>query len=840
MKPLISHHNPAQPDMFRPRLLDIINPDHPLVKLAASPAPAQTTTTLLDIRSPATADPPSTSLLTVSDAGDLWIRGQLVEYAYPGTITLDPSRLYWTLRDSAGNVLWALEAYNPTTGISTGNLLTVGTFESYCYDAEQEDAIFRVKTAAGLTVLALNQQGRATAAGLAPARETPTSTPPPATYTPLTPDAYASAPDFSGSLTTYLNQVAQPPHTEIRVSIPQAQARIYYGMPSGNPQRQLHDVTNMSWRRRWDPDKTTLANYGVVRYGVRCVNANSLRNQSILEWAWAAYDPGLQMLDVYEYDVKVYWNENSQAGDWMGVVDVAWSVVPANPPPDMSSPGRVHITATLQDSPQDPGYDDSDTALESDLFLYTVDFTGGHPWSGSFPRNDLDARTVHVGCQLVPGNTPNLDYIELTLWDPAYANRAHKRIFRSDTDPIENRLDIVSAMWDGRLWTTEDGEPDPENPYDYYYTQASDIFMEATVHWVALDPERPWETADDNTFPEDRYAIIVSDGTQPVSSTRTNFAWISAGNATTAPSMPSLSAWIERNGDAELPATADWSLQVWYTRPDRCDWDMYPGGSPGYETVNGGDEWYVDFGSTFRGGTARMTCDFDGKRCDHQFHIRGYNASREATIAHINQNNNGHSYAWAMAQVESELHHFNPPGTGGQQLPGPNELTDLVAQPNRGDSTPYGWGLFQLTRWDLNHDQQYEYPEPQHLWNWKTNTTVAIQILDDCKNTAQIFENAVSRTFNYPYGWDYVAAPNVLSFSSLEAATIQGFCSWSMSWEEYQLIAPNGLPRWYHSTCWILHYSIIDGMWYEFYGWEFVENTRNYVHRVDAAVRGGQ
>jgi len=34
MKPLISHPNPAQPDMFRPRLLDIINPGHPLVKLA--------------------------------------------------------------------------------------------------------------------------------------------------------------------------------------------------------------------------------------------------------------------------------------------------------------------------------------------------------------------------------------------------------------------------------------------------------------------------------------------------------------------------------------------------------------------------------------------------------------------------------------------------------------------------------------------------------------------------------------------------------------------------------------------------------------------------------------
>ena len=34
MKPQLSQSNPAQPDMFRPRLRDLVNPDHPLVKLA--------------------------------------------------------------------------------------------------------------------------------------------------------------------------------------------------------------------------------------------------------------------------------------------------------------------------------------------------------------------------------------------------------------------------------------------------------------------------------------------------------------------------------------------------------------------------------------------------------------------------------------------------------------------------------------------------------------------------------------------------------------------------------------------------------------------------------------
>jgi IS5 family transposase len=34
MRPSLGEPTPAQPDLFRPRLLDIIDPAHPLVRLA--------------------------------------------------------------------------------------------------------------------------------------------------------------------------------------------------------------------------------------------------------------------------------------------------------------------------------------------------------------------------------------------------------------------------------------------------------------------------------------------------------------------------------------------------------------------------------------------------------------------------------------------------------------------------------------------------------------------------------------------------------------------------------------------------------------------------------------
>ena len=61
---------------------------------------AQSPAILLDIKSPATASPPNESLVTINDAGDLWVKGQLYDHAFQSTITLDPAKEYWTLRDA--------------------------------------------------------------------------------------------------------------------------------------------------------------------------------------------------------------------------------------------------------------------------------------------------------------------------------------------------------------------------------------------------------------------------------------------------------------------------------------------------------------------------------------------------------------------------------------------------------------------------------------------------------------------------------------------------------------------------------------------------------------------
>ena len=161
--------------------------------------------------------------------------------------------------------------------------------------------------------------------------------------------------------------------------------------------------------------------------------------------------------------------------------------------------------------------------------------------------------TAKTRCCLMPRNIPAawIHHIELTLWDPAYPNMGHKRIFRSDTDPIPGRLEFVSDMWDGKLY--ENGVSGTA-----YYTQASDFFMQAIVYWRPAYPVpgcteggshvhsaacwKPWENGNyesSDEFQEDRYAIVVEDyDWGPVSSDPYNFAWIRPGGVSTPPAMP--------------------------------------------------------------------------------------------------------------------------------------------------------------------------------------------------------------------------------------------------------------------------------------------------------------
>ena len=263
--------------------------------------------------------PPGETLLTVSDVGDLWIKGHLYDYAFQSTITLDPNRDYWTLRDAAGKIVWALEVYNPTTGVSTGDLHAACTFESYCYNVEQDDAIFTCRTASGEAVYTLSASRRTKAKGNNLTQTQPKDFHgPPASYTPPTPDANAPAPNFLEDLEPYLS----PEYWGTYLYIPQAQARIVCFADPQNYSFQARDVTNTAWRIRLDPSKTTLAAYGLSDK-LRCTNAVDVYLGYPFPARWR-YATGS------EDDVWIVEDVYGGTG-WLPAEDTYWTFVSASP-----------------------------------------------------------------------------------------------------------------------------------------------------------------------------------------------------------------------------------------------------------------------------------------------------------------------------------------------------------------------------------------------------------------------------------------------------------------------------------------------------------------------------
>jgi len=682
------------------------------------------------------------------------IRGQLVEYAYPGLITLDPSRLYWTLRDSAGNVLWALEVYNPATGVSTGDLHAACTFESYCYNVEQDDAIFTCRTASGEAVYTLSASRRTKAKGNNLTQTQPKDFHgPPASYTPPTPDANAPAPNFLEDLEPYLS----PEYWGTYLYIPQAQARIYCFADPLNYPPPTRDVTKMAWRRRLSADITTLEGHG-VRYGLRCTDAEDLywdlwwgEPPVTPCWRWSIGPPPL----ITEDDVGIC--DDGEGGTaWSPVLDGGpyWSLLSFSPltltAQEYAAP--IPVQYALQNTPPNGGNDGQVTAT-SDMFLYTVHFHHPEPGVKTPPRKAGDP-SVNVGCCLMPRNVPAawIHHIELTLWDPAYPYPWHKRIISGPSGQA-----WISTMWDGKLYENGvSGTP--------YYTQASDFFMKAIVYWRPAYPVpgcteggqhthttacwKPWENGTYESldeFQEPRYAIVAEDYYWgPVSGDPYNFAWITPGDTT--PLMPLLSGYIVTNGTAALPATASWNLTITFPRPDPTrennDVSRYP--QSGGVTVGGSESWAVDFGGDIRGGEGVFACAFGAKSLTHRVHIRGLNPYDYAAVAYINNNDGVHWYAQRVARYESHVYvtpdnpayveasggadynQFYPWRYQGQTLPSDNPLTKRYGAPVYDPA--YGWGIMQLTKPSLNTRAT-----AQQVWDWHANVLGGIARLDTCR-----------------------------------------------------------------------------------------------------------
>jgi len=321
-------------------------------------------------------------------------------------------------------------------------------------------------------------------------------------------------------------------------------------------------------------------------------------------------------------------------------------------------------------------------------------------------------------------------------------------------------------MWNGKLYVDGNESTTP------YYTQASDVFMQATIHWNPLSPSKSWENnGDSNTFDEDRYAIVASDGTQPVSSCPTNFAWINS-----APAMPPLGAWLIVNGDAQIPSYLFWKLTITFPRPDKTAADISTYPASGVTQLPGGATWYPYFGTDCRGGEVLLqtfTSSGPFYSLTHKVHIRGLNPDDATAASYINTHCGSHWYALPIAKHETntwmpvespsnpEYYQYAPNGSyytihgailnqfypyrykvwegGAYVLRQPNQNAHEKDAQGRGypggpqhchdpNGQTVGYGMKQLT---------IPAASPQQVWDWKDNVNEGMSRLNTMRTSAR-------------------------------------------------------------------------------------------------------
>jgi hypothetical protein len=394
------------------------------VLLAASPAPAQSPAILLNIKSPATTSPPSESLLTLDEEGNLWIKGHLYDYAFQSTITLDPNRDYWTIRDTTGKIVWALEVYNPASGASTGDLYSIGSFEGWAADPDQTDAILRYTNASSEVVFSLTAAGEARSRRTGPQRD---SAPP---Y-PTVPQPPAIVPDTTPPLLTYpLPEAEYASFENLIIPKPFAQGRFFYNPTDNSVVGEPEDVTDIPWRRRWDPAKASLQAYG-ARIGSRYQN---IWHEIFGSDIWA-YNPGFCDEDGMVFRWTTYddnlWLAYMALNPWgmptwvEGYSDSYWTVSSISSSPSFTSARPQtpdDFSASMSNDPT-PGWNpecgatlDPATSAKSRLFRYWIEFDEKRKAS-AVPRKDGD-RWMNVRCRIVPQNVPLdwVDHLELKVW----------------------------------------------------------------------------------------------------------------------------------------------------------------------------------------------------------------------------------------------------------------------------------------------------------------------------------------------------------------------------------------------------------------------------------------
>ncbi|MDK3157540.1 hypothetical protein QPK87_13275 [Kamptonema cortianum] len=206
-------------------------------------------------------------------------------------------------------------------------------------------------------------------------------------------------------------------------------------------------------------------------------------------------------------------------------------------------------------------------------------------------------------------------------------------------------------------------------------------------------------------------------------------AWI-----TKDPEMPQLQIKVSPDN---LPSnlTISWKLQVTYNRPINSglpqDTVSIPANGQFTSPVSCAQpinifqhaDWSQAVNTGFFGGTATLTYSIGGSPAQSvSFTIAGKNPDPSQARSYIDQNNQGISYAYAIAKHESKGYaqaYYNQFENSGIPLH------------HEDDTGPGGFGVFQVT--GSATDNEYKIPRKE-IWNWRENIVAGINIVSAKRN----------------------------------------------------------------------------------------------------------
>jgi hypothetical protein len=216
-----------------------------------------------------------------------------------------------------------------------------------------------------------------------------------------------------------------------------------------------------------------------------------------------------------------------------------------------------------------------------------------------------------------------------------------------------------------------------------------------------------------------------------------------------------------------VTGTVNWSMCIGYYRPDRTDCINLSA------SLDASTAWAITDTTSDWGGCSGGKVVVTNDRTDDEFvfYIRGTNTDTDTIKAYIDSVNS-YFYAEAIAAVESGFLQFNTAGSlGPTPDTGGSWSANVQACPNRGSSSPYGWGIYQLTTADFTIT-------PDMLWDWTANVNAAKAIMDSKNSAATAWINSQKAIATKPlssavFTWGGISFQEGTARTPIDACAIQ-------------------------------------------------------------------